>query len=677
MPATSKAQQRLFGLAYAIKKGDMERSEADAKAVEIADSMSLKDLKKFAETDHEGLPDKVKESLVNEGKGLSEASKLIKTLRDKVYPKLNDDELSEFKKEMVEHLGGTIEENLSPGNIGGMGPVGFPSNFNGAADGSGDVPAGRGDAEEEYKKKKKEREEELKKNKNESMIFTNFNQFLNEEYEAAGKYNTVKKVIKELGRRPSEKEVAEFVIANLKDVTGISPKELEDSRKTHHALDKIADIVAFYKFDDVEWNGIFQDAINNAPFEWEVDYGFDESIDEGKVYWDNIAKEVANRLKGGSWQWAIKNGIENITPKDIGSVLIAGGYTTNSGVEKNIGGIMDKVSAFLKESVNEGRDDVTFTIDDGNLDNKFLMDRSLSRNLDYNHDSGDQYYVLPKRDFDRLEDYADSHGYDADTIYVIDESEELNETKIEDLHFETDVDRLEGMKIEFGSSFGGVTDHEKIEDAEYQLKKFRKKIKYGKNPSAEVFIPGSYEAATSKLGDGPHAKKKKKIRWTEKKYNEWIDSVAANGGAEHAFDMAQNAKNEPGLVDWVKKNLTYDETPLERIQYDIEALAESLHEANASNAREDLGYVAFLEEMSDLNSKDIQKAYSDAIDILEDKGMTEKQAVGFLNSPHGKYMGEYVAPANDYSLDAFLDKLDEYYNERMLKKLAKDFEKLG
>ena len=141
--------------------------------------------------------------------------------------------------------------------------------------------------------------------------------------------------------------------------------------------------------------------------------------------------------------------------------------------------------------------------------------------------------------------------------------------------------------------------------------------------------------------------------------------------------MAQNAKHERGLVYWVKKNLTYDETPLERIQYDIEALAESLQEAKASNAREDLGYVAFMEEMSELNSRDIQKAYSDAVDVLEDKGMTEKQAVGFLNSPHGKYMGEYVAPANDYSLDAFLDKLDEYYNERMLKKLAKDFEKLG
>jgi hypothetical protein len=512
MPATSKAQQRLFGLAYAIKKGDMERSDADAKAIEIADSMSLKDLKKFAETDHEGLPDKVKESLVNEGKGLSEASKLIKNLRDKVYPKLNDDELSEFKKEMVEHLGGTIEENLSPGNIGGMGPVGFPSNFNGAADGSGDVPAGRGDAEEEYKKKKKKREEELKKNKNESMIFTDFNQFLNEEYQANGKYNTVKKVIKELGRRPSEKDVAKFIMKNYKDVTG---KELKNSDP--EAEDKIADIVAFYKFDI------------------------------------------------GDWEEAM-------------------------------------------------------------------------------------YYA---------------------------QNESIDESKIEDLHFETDPDRLEGMKIEFGSSFGGVTDHEKIEDAEYQLKKFRKKIKYGDGKNTEAFIPGSYDASTSKLGDGPHAKKKKKTRWTEKKYNEWIESVAANGGAEHAFDMAQNAKNEPGLVDWVKKNLTYDETPLERIQYDIEALAESLQEAKASDAREDLGYVSFLKEMSDLNAKDRQRAYQSAVNVLVDKGMTEKQAVGFLNSPHGKYMAEYVTPANDFSHDAFLDKLDEYYNERMLKKLAKDFEKLG
>lgn len=81
--------------------------------------------------------------------------------------------------------------------------------------------------------------------------------------------------------------------------------------------------------------------------------------------------------------------------------------------------------------------------------------------------------------------------------------------------------------------------------------------------------------------------------------------------------------------------------------------------------------------MSDLNAKDRQRAYQSAVNVLVDKWMTEKQAVCFLNSPHGKYMAEYVTHANDFSHDAFLDKLDEYYNERMLKKLAKDFEKLG
>ena len=446
------------------------------------------------------------------------------------------------------------------------------------------------------------------------MVFTDFNQFLNEEYQAKGKYNTIAKVRKKLGPSPSEKEVAEFVIANLKDVTGIGPKELKDSYKNDLALDKIADIAAFYKFDDVEWNGEFQDAINSAPFEWEVD----ESLVNEAFY----------------------------PSTQIGSI------TNQKDIDK-----FDKDS-FVQKMYKQGR----IRVDE----------------LDISYDDEWQIFI-DKKDKEVIKflkkNYPQHLQIDA---YLANQlAESVNEAKIEDLHFEMDPDRLEGMKIEFGANFGGVTDHEKIEDAEYQLRKFRKKIRYGDGKNTEAFIPGSYDASTSKLGDGPHAKKKKKTRWTEKKYNEWIESVAAHGGAEHAFDMAQNAKNEPGLVDWVKKNLTYDETPLERIQYDIEALAESLQEAKSSDAREDLGYVSFLKEMSDLNAKDRQRAYQSAVNVLMDKGMTEKQAVGFLNSPHGKYMAEYVTPANDFSHDAFLDKLDEYYNERMLKKLAKDFEKLG
>ena len=45
-----------------------------------------------------------------------------------------------------------LNENLSPGDMAGMGEVSLPTE---TSVGSGDVPAGRGDAEEEYKKKKK------------------------------------------------------------------------------------------------------------------------------------------------------------------------------------------------------------------------------------------------------------------------------------------------------------------------------------------------------------------------------------------------------------------------------------------------------------------------------------------------------------------------------------------
>lgn len=152
--------------------------------------------------------------------------------------------------------------------------------------------------------------------------------------------------------------------------------------------------------------------------------------------------------------------------------------------------------------------------------------------------------------------------------------------EIKDLHFETDPDRLEDMKIEFGEKMGGFTTKDKIEDAEYELRRFRKEIGYGDGTSADPFLPGTYDAATSKLGDGPHAKKVSTPKWDERKYEQWIKDVASGGGAEFAYDMAQNAKMEAGLIDWVKKNrLDFgDVTPLERIQYDIEALAESVNE---------------------------------------------------------------------------------------------------
>jgi dephospho-CoA kinase len=63
MPATSQQQQKLFGLALSVKRGETPRSEVSDDVLNIVDTMSEKDIKDFAETSHSGLPKKV-ESII-------------------------------------------------------------------------------------------------------------------------------------------------------------------------------------------------------------------------------------------------------------------------------------------------------------------------------------------------------------------------------------------------------------------------------------------------------------------------------------------------------------------------------------------------------------------------------------------------------------------------------------
>lgn len=68
-------------------------------------------------------------------------------------------------------------------------------------------------------------------------------------------------------------------------------------------------------------------------------------------------------------------------------------------------------------------------------------------------------------------------------------------------------------------------------------------------------------------------KRKNLKKWNDREYKKWIKDMASNGGKNHAYDMAQNAKHEPGLIQYVQKQIKRnygDETPLERIQWDIE-----------------------------------------------------------------------------------------------------------
>jgi hypothetical protein len=66
MPAKSKSQQRLFGMAYAVRKGEMKRSDASKEVLDIVDSdMTDKEIEDFAKTKHKGLKEYVKEHLFN------------------------------------------------------------------------------------------------------------------------------------------------------------------------------------------------------------------------------------------------------------------------------------------------------------------------------------------------------------------------------------------------------------------------------------------------------------------------------------------------------------------------------------------------------------------------------------------------------------------------------------
>ena len=65
MPAKSKAQQALFGMALAVRRGELKRSDVDKSVLDIVDSdMTNKEIEDFASTKRKSLQDYIKEHLV-------------------------------------------------------------------------------------------------------------------------------------------------------------------------------------------------------------------------------------------------------------------------------------------------------------------------------------------------------------------------------------------------------------------------------------------------------------------------------------------------------------------------------------------------------------------------------------------------------------------------------------
>jgi hypothetical protein len=56
--AESEQQQKLFGLALSVKRGDTPKENASKEVLEIVNTMSEKEIRKYASTPHEGIPEK-------------------------------------------------------------------------------------------------------------------------------------------------------------------------------------------------------------------------------------------------------------------------------------------------------------------------------------------------------------------------------------------------------------------------------------------------------------------------------------------------------------------------------------------------------------------------------------------------------------------------------------------
>jgi len=137
-----------------------------------------------------------------------------------------------------------------------------------------------------------------------------FEQFIAEGRNGVGKYNTVKKAMKairnEYGPTPTPQSVASFITDNYYDVTEVD-REDDDPR----ADDKIADLIASYKFDLDEWEIAWEDAQNESvvteakntiglAFKEEQDYlDFVEFIKDEK---GSIKKDFGWDSKTKSWE---------------------------------------------------------------------------------------------------------------------------------------------------------------------------------------------------------------------------------------------------------------------------------------------------------------------------------------------------------------------------------------
>lgn len=81
--AESEQQQKLFGLALSVKRGETPRSEASPEVLKIVNTMSEREIRKFAKTPHSEVPKKKVNEEISNPEGVSDRKSPIITQRQK------------------------------------------------------------------------------------------------------------------------------------------------------------------------------------------------------------------------------------------------------------------------------------------------------------------------------------------------------------------------------------------------------------------------------------------------------------------------------------------------------------------------------------------------------------------------------------------------------------------
>jgi hypothetical protein len=130
--AVSKKQQKFMGMVHALQTGQIKPSEVSDSIKKAAKTMKKKDVKDFASTKHEDLPERVDENIVlplenlykneiNQGKTDKEAAMiLLNRLTKGKYTSWDENKINEFVEKIIKAMKNT---NINEGNLNGEEPT--------------------------------------------------------------------------------------------------------------------------------------------------------------------------------------------------------------------------------------------------------------------------------------------------------------------------------------------------------------------------------------------------------------------------------------------------------------------------------------------------------------------------------------------------------------------------